>query len=260
MVDYYRVLGVDPAADSAAIRKAYRLKALECHPDRGGSHEAMLALNEAWEILSDPDLRRRYDGARGATADPSARAAASADAGEARRRAGHYPARWADFEAWLDGVAGDFADARHGSAGFFGEVRLPTVDNSLSGCLFIAAGAILAGVFISTALAAFCKEAKLKGPIALALIVGPVIGGAWAGSAAHQWIGAEVRKAREKAAERERRKRDRNPAQAPPPPLPLEPRILACGKCGQKLRVPALPSELLVTCKSCGHQFPCPPP
>ncbi|NJR63308.1 MAG: J domain-containing protein [Cyanobacteria bacterium CRU_2_1] len=28
---------------------------MKCHPDRGGSHEQMVLLNEAWEILSDPE-------------------------------------------------------------------------------------------------------------------------------------------------------------------------------------------------------------
>ena len=84
--NYYQALGVDPNADFAAIRKAYRLKALECHPDWGGSHERILVVNEAWEILSDPDLRRRYD-----EADPSrrpVRANCGADADKARQRAG----------------------------------------------------------------------------------------------------------------------------------------------------------------------------
>lgn len=261
--DYYRVLGVDPSADFAAVRKAYRLKALECHPDRGGSHERMLVVNEAWEILSDPDARRRYDEARAETADPSAQTAARADANQARHRAGQYPARWADFEAWLNGVAGDFSEARHGSTRLFGDFYFPTVDNSLTGCLFIAIGAILGGVVISTTLAGVCKEAGIKGPIALVLVLGPVIAGAWAGAALHQWVGDEIKKAREKAARRDQRKQEheanRSRPHPPPPPNALEPRVLACEKCGQKLRVPALPSELLVTCKSCGHQFSCPP-
>jgi hypothetical protein len=159
------------------------------------------------------------------------------------------------------GVAGDFTGAQHGSARLFGEVHLPTVENSLTGCLFIAACAVLAGVFVSSPLAAFCKEANLKGPIALALIVGPVIGGAWAGSAAHQWVGGVVKQIREDAARRDRREQEQAPvaAEAQSPPREPEPRILACEKCGQKLRVPALPSELLVTCKFCGHRFSCPP-
>jgi hypothetical protein len=261
MVDYYRVLGVAPGADLASVKKAYRQKALECHPDRGGSHEGMVAVNEAWEILSDPDLRRRYDEARNAAPDPSARAAASADADKARQRAGQYPARWADFEAWLNGVAGDFSNARHGSTRVFGDVHVPTVDNSVSGCLFITVGAVLGGVVLSTTLAAVCKEANLKGPIALALIVGPVIGGAWAGAAVHQWIGDEVKRAQEKAAQRERRKQEREPDRAPGPEPRHSPgpRLLTCERCRQKLRVPTLPSELVVTCKSCGHQFSCPP-
>lgn len=259
--DYYRVLGVDPSADFAAIRKAYRLKAMECHPDRGGSHDRMVVVNAAWEILSDPELRLRYDAARTQATNPSAQAAATADATTARQRAEQYPRRWADFVAWLNGVAGDFSDAQYGSTPLFGDVHFPTVGNSVSGCLFIVVGAALAGFFISTALADFCERNKIKGPIGLVLILGPVIGGAWAGIALHQWLGSEIKKAQEQAASRSQRQQERQanrPRTDPSPPRGLEPRVLTCEKCGQKLRVPSLASELLITCNSCGHKFSCP--
>ncbi len=271
--DHYRVLGVDPAADLDEIKKAYRRKALECHPDRGGSHDQMVAVNEAWEILSDPDRRRRYDKVRGGTADPSAQTAAADDASKARQRAEQDPPRWADFVAWLNGVASDFTDARHGSEPVFGEVHLPTVENSLSGWLFIIVGAALAGFFISTEAADFCERNRIQWPVLkLVLILGPVIGGAWAGAAAHQAIGSEIKKGREQAARQAQRQQEREARRAeqqrereagrgpvdPSPPPALEPRVLACERCGQKLRVPLLPSDLLVTCKSCGHKFSCP--
>jgi len=44
-----------------------------------------------------------------------------------------------------------------------------------------------------------------------------------------------------------------------PPNPPRASRILACKKCGQKLRVPAMDAELLVTCRPCGNKFSCQP-
>lgn len=59
--DYYKVLGVPRDADERAVRKAFRKAAKENHPDIGGSEEKMAALNEAYEVLSDSELRQRYD-------------------------------------------------------------------------------------------------------------------------------------------------------------------------------------------------------
>jgi len=65
--DYYKVLGVPRDADPAAIKKAYRKLALEWHPDRhrGDDEEAAEArfkqINEAYEVLSDAEKRKRYD-------------------------------------------------------------------------------------------------------------------------------------------------------------------------------------------------------
>jgi hypothetical protein len=59
---HYDVLGVPPDATRAEVRRAYLALAREHHPDRvGGSLDRMQALNQAWETLGDPDLRRRYD-------------------------------------------------------------------------------------------------------------------------------------------------------------------------------------------------------
>ncbi|KAL7423248.1 Tetratricopeptide repeat and J domain-containing co-chaperone dnj1 [Cryptotrichosporon argae] len=59
--DYYKVLGVPRDADDRTIKKAFRKAAKVNHPDVGGSEEKMAALNEAYEVLSDPELRQRYD-------------------------------------------------------------------------------------------------------------------------------------------------------------------------------------------------------
>jgi len=59
--DYYKVLGVSRDADAKTIKKAFRRGAKTAHPDKGGSEAKMAALNEAYEVLSNPELRARVD-------------------------------------------------------------------------------------------------------------------------------------------------------------------------------------------------------
>lgn len=62
---YYDLLGVSPTATGAEIRKAYRLKALQYHPDRAGESEeaksAFQDLKATYEILNDEGRREEYD-------------------------------------------------------------------------------------------------------------------------------------------------------------------------------------------------------
>ncbi|KAL1720677.1 hypothetical protein EV715DRAFT_249892 [Schizophyllum commune] len=59
--DYYKILGVPRDADDRTIKKAFRQAAKSAHPDKGGSEAKMAALNEAYETLSNPELRARFD-------------------------------------------------------------------------------------------------------------------------------------------------------------------------------------------------------
>src|SRR4051812_14466646 len=63
--DYYKTLGVDRSADEKSLRAAYRKLARKHHPDANQgdkqSEERFKEINEAYEVLSDPDKRRMYD-------------------------------------------------------------------------------------------------------------------------------------------------------------------------------------------------------
>ncbi len=62
--DYYEMLGVSHDADQDAIRRAYRKLARQYHPDLNSDSDAddrFKELGEAYEVLSDPDKRERYD-------------------------------------------------------------------------------------------------------------------------------------------------------------------------------------------------------
>ena len=60
-MDYYSILGVQRNASSEEIRKAYKKKAMQHHPDRGGDANAFQRVQEAYETLSDPIKRQHHD-------------------------------------------------------------------------------------------------------------------------------------------------------------------------------------------------------
>lgn len=64
-LNLYSTLGVKPKATATEIKKGYRKKAKENHPDRNPNNKQaakrMLEANEAYEILSDPIEKKKYD-------------------------------------------------------------------------------------------------------------------------------------------------------------------------------------------------------
>ena len=62
--DYYEILGVSRDADKEDIKQAFRRLARKYHPDvnkETGAEEQFKEINRAYEILSDPENRARYD-------------------------------------------------------------------------------------------------------------------------------------------------------------------------------------------------------
>ncbi|MEW6715945.1 MAG: DnaJ C-terminal domain-containing protein [Chloroflexota bacterium] len=63
--DYYKILGVDRKTEQDAIKRAYRKLALKYHPDRNPGNkqaeEKFKEINEAYQVLGDPEKRARFD-------------------------------------------------------------------------------------------------------------------------------------------------------------------------------------------------------
>jgi len=63
--DYYKILGVSKNSSEEEIKKAYKKLALQYHPDKNpGNKEAeekFKEINEAYEVLGDPEKRKKYD-------------------------------------------------------------------------------------------------------------------------------------------------------------------------------------------------------
>lgn len=84
--DYYEVLGVDRGASADEIKKAYRKAALKFHPDKNpgdkDAEEKFKEAAEAYDVLSNPDKKARYDqfGHEGMGAGPAVSAAAASAA------------------------------------------------------------------------------------------------------------------------------------------------------------------------------------
>lgn len=59
--DYYKILGIKRSATVKEIKKAYRTKSLQHHPDKGGDAETFAEIARAYEVLSDEGTKEIYD-------------------------------------------------------------------------------------------------------------------------------------------------------------------------------------------------------
>lgn len=91
-MDHYERLGLAREADARDVARAFRRAARDEHPDRGGDVERFRAIEEAYRVLVDPDLRRAYDRALDGTAHSWDDVEWGVDVAPAPRPAGTPPA------------------------------------------------------------------------------------------------------------------------------------------------------------------------
>jgi curved DNA-binding protein len=118
--DFYEVLGVPRTAGAEEIQRAYRQLARRNHPDVNrdpGAEERFKRIAEAYDVLSDPDRRRRYDQDR---AGARAHAGTGARAGAGGVRVDNGDLGGIDIDDLLGGVFSGFGGGRGGGFGRFG--------------------------------------------------------------------------------------------------------------------------------------------
>jgi curved DNA-binding protein len=108
--DYYKILGVDRKANEDDIRRAYRKLAMQYHPDRNPgdkqAEENFKEINEAYQVLSDPQKRAHYD-------------RLGSDYSNWQRRGAPGDFNWDQYGAYPGGTRVDFGDMDDVFSDFF---------------------------------------------------------------------------------------------------------------------------------------------
>ena len=110
-VDYYAIMGLEPAASAEEIKRTYRKLARRYHPDVSDADDAeerFKALGEAYAVLKDPERRERYDALRESRARGE-RPGAGGFRPPPGGAAGAGPGNW-QGGAWQGDDAADFSD------------------------------------------------------------------------------------------------------------------------------------------------------
>ena len=240
MTNYYQVLGIEPSASEAEIKQAFRRKAIQSHPDRGGSHEAMARVNEAWYILADGARRKRHDDALRHANDASKQQAAQQDTARAKAQADQYPADAKDLDDWMDRLSKRYSAAGYGAVSSGPGMLLPTAGTSVRGWVLIILGGI-AGFWVgSVPLLDFIATLEHSSVITVIIIGLPVVLGAWLGMFLHLILGGLEHQAAETHSKATQ---------------PSESMIIRCKECSSKLRIPKTTKQITVTCPTCKCRF-----
>ena len=60
-ITFYNIMGVETNASFSEIKDAYRNLIIQHHPDKGGNKNIFQKIQDAWAVLRDSELRRKYD-------------------------------------------------------------------------------------------------------------------------------------------------------------------------------------------------------
>ncbi|MGB5942100.1 MAG: J domain-containing protein [Leeuwenhoekiella sp.] len=132
-IDYYKVLGLDKTASEADIKKAYRKLARKFHPDvnpgDASAEEKFKQVNEANEVLSNPENRKKYDkygenwkqAEAYEQAEKQQRAYSSGGGGRAQYSGGFGEEDFSDFFSSMFGGGGNFNGSQRENIRFRGQ-------------------------------------------------------------------------------------------------------------------------------------------